>query len=163
MTKVKKAKKEKVTIKGLQKQIALYEKSLGDEMAEKSAALENIENVVRKVNKLFGGDTESYHYRNSAALIKLADIPAKMEMLLGKIDGMKTKEGEYLPFINHHMQSTEMKLWYLIRVALKDDTIKYDPSMPGGDAVKAYSDRRPIDPFELDSINLLNRRDRRDY
>ena len=85
---------------------------------------QHVEETKSKISKILknnrgypNGMDDEYKY------LKLNDIPEIIAELKGKVGGLERKEGELKPHINLMREDTLNKLWYLVRVAMKDETI----------------------------------------
>ena len=72
------------------------------------------------MNKLFGEHEGNF----GEYPIRMADFPAKIEGLLKEIEAHKYQRGTILPWIDQNVENTHAKLWYLLRVAMKDQTLE---------------------------------------
>jgi len=119
---MKKIKKTKPTIKGLQHTVA----TLNQAVAEYEKTIRNLEDnsfILRKqiTGILLNGNEYSISYRPGSSETKSwSDIKSS----IARLTGMVTKEGEMNSRINHMMDAENARLWYLMRVAMRDPLLQ---------------------------------------
>lgn len=97
-----------------------------DSITKRSEAIETEDiNIRRKLTDELEIGALNYGSRDLASW---NTIYSKILKMKGKIDGMVLKEAEFLPWIHQEQNQTNAKLWYLLRSAMKDETLDNDIS-----------------------------------
>lgn len=121
----KKVKSKQVTVKDLQACIKVYTAEIIDLGRKVSGSNESDMNTRRLLTDLLQIGEPRYGTRDLATW---PQIIRNIQGIFSKLEGMKISEGQMLPWIHHEQNETNSKLWYLLRAALKDDTLKNEVS-----------------------------------
>jgi hypothetical protein len=119
---MKKIKKTKPTIKGLQRTITTLNQELADREKDVREFEENGYTLRKQITEiLLNGNGYSISYRPGSNEVKSwSDIKTS----IARLTGMVTKEGEMNSRINHMMDAENARLWYLMRVVVRDPLIQ---------------------------------------
>lgn len=149
MADIRKSKVKKPTYRQLELQVKELEGTLDDAHEEARKDESYREQIISEVNTALENSREGYglggsRYGSEGRVRTLKEIPVKIRELMAKIAGMTISQGQVYPWIDHHMQNENAKLWYLVRAALKDETLKpADDSRPQDRTRNAFDGERP--------------------
>ena len=119
---MKKTKKKKPTIRGLQNTI----EKLNQGIEEYDRVVKNLENndysIRKEISDILEKRDEFGGYRGgtSNSVKSWSDIKAS----ISRLTGLATKEGQMSSRINYMMDAENARLWYLMRVVIRDPNLQ---------------------------------------
>ena len=96
---------------------------LEEEIKLKDEAIKRLEGRIYDTQERVTTIMKGTRLRYDDSRLKLEDIPN----LLAEFKGRSTGEGEIMNGYNAHIDNENAKLWYMVRVAMKDETLKPVP------------------------------------
>lgn len=103
---------------------------LTNELSQKCKEYDELysESIKNRRNLTDAFQEGKFYYRSQEDLKSWEEILSLVLKLIGEVNGMKRKEGEMLPWIREEQSQTNAKLWYLLRTAMDDKTLRIDES-----------------------------------